>query len=83
VLFYERGSPQGADCGEATSQPATAMNAPKVFISYSHDSPEHEDRVLIFANRLRGDGIDALIDQYNTAPPLGWPHWMDGANPGS
>jgi hypothetical protein len=45
-------------------------------LSYSHDSPEHEDRVLALANRLRGDGIDALIDQYNPAPPLGWPHWM-------
>src|SRR5947209_1693424 len=53
------------------------MTAPRVFISYSHDSPEHEDRVLALANRLRQDGIDALVDQYNTAPPLGWPKWME------
>ena len=32
---------------------------PKVFISYSHDSPDHEARVLTLANRLRDDGIDA------------------------
>ena len=32
---------------------------PKVFISYSHDSPEHSARVLEFANALRGHGVDA------------------------
>ena len=50
---------------------------PKVFISYSHDSQEHEDRVLALANRLRADGVDALIDQYNPTPPEGWPMWME------
>ena len=37
--------------------------APKVFISYSHDSPEHADRVLDLSNRLRGEGIDTVLDQ--------------------
>ena len=37
---------------------------PKVFISYSHDSQEHKDRVLSLADRLRSDGIDCNIDQY-------------------
>lgn len=50
--------------------------APRLFISYSHDSAEHEDRVLALAARLRVDGIDALIDKYDTAPPDGWPMWM-------
>jgi DNA polymerase III delta prime subunit len=53
------------------------QTAPRLFISYSHDSAEHEDRVLALADRLRHDGIDALIDQYDTAPPDGWPMWMD------
>ena len=53
------------------------MKAPTVFISYSHDSPEHADRVLAFANRLRQDGIDCILDQYETSPPEGWPKWMD------
>src|SRR5262252_9742059 len=48
---------------------------PKVFISYSHDSQEHEDRVLALANRLRAEGIDAQIDQYESAPALGWARW--------
>lgn len=36
----------------------------KVFISYSHDSPEHKDRVLALSDRLRADGVDCYIDQY-------------------
>jgi hypothetical protein len=51
--------------------------APRLFISYSHDSREHQDRVRALADRLRQDGIDALIDQYDIAPPNGWPMWMD------
>jgi hypothetical protein len=35
----------------------------KVFISYSWDSEEHKVWVLAFANRLRDDGIDAILDQ--------------------
>ena len=53
------------------------MKTPTVFISYSHDSPEHTDRVLAFANWLREDGIDCTLDQYETSPPEGWPKWMD------
>lgn len=53
------------------------MSAPKIFISYSHDSPEHENRVLEFADKLKKTGIDCSIDQYNTAPPSGWPLWME------
>lgn len=50
---------------------------PKVFISYSHDSDEHKDRVLALANRLRLGGIDATIDRYEASPPEGWPMWME------
>ncbi|GKW46899.1 toll/interleukin-1 receptor domain-containing protein [Planococcus sp. NCCP-2050] len=50
---------------------------PVVFISYTHDSEEHLDRVLAFSNRLRADGIDAVLDQYEESPPEGWPRWMD------
>jgi nucleoside phosphorylase len=49
---------------------------PKVFISYSHDSQEHIKQVLELSDRLRGDGIDADIDQYNLSPSKGWPRWM-------
>jgi len=49
--------------------------APRVFISYSHDSLEHQDRVLDLADRLRADGIDTSLDQYEVSPPEGWPAW--------
>ncbi len=55
----------------------SSARPPKVFISYSHDSAEHEQRVLNLANRLRPDGIDAAIDQYETSPREGWPVWME------
>jgi SEFIR domain-containing protein len=54
-----------------------ASDPPKVLISYSHDSPEHEQRVLELADRLRGDGVDCMIDQYILVPEEGWPRWMD------
>jgi serine/threonine protein kinase len=54
---------------------SASQNSPKVFLSYSHDSKEHKSRVLIFCNRLRQDGIDAWIDEYETSPPEGWPRW--------
>lgn len=49
---------------------------PKVFISYSHDSQEQKERVLALADRLREDGIDSNIDQYEDSPPEGWQRWM-------
>jgi hypothetical protein len=52
------------------------MEPPKVFISYSHDSPDYGERVLELSDRLRQDGIDCHIDQYEVAPPEGWPQWM-------
>ena len=48
-----------------------------VFISYSRDSSEHVWAVLALSNILRSDGIDCVLDQYESCPPEGWPHWMD------
>src|SRR5690348_1576187 len=44
----------------------------KIFISYSHDSAEHVQKALRLSNRLRDDGIDSYIDQYQISPPEGW-----------
>jgi tetratricopeptide (TPR) repeat protein len=49
----------------------------KTFISYSHDSQQHSQRVLALANQLRAQGVDAEIDQYETRPPQGWPRWCE------
>ena len=53
-----------------------SVQAPRIFISYSHDSDAHKGRVLQLADRLRGDGVDTVLDRYETAPPDGWPLWM-------
>jgi hypothetical protein len=54
------------------------VDAPRVFLSYSHDSDEHADRVLAFADALRSLGIDVTLDRYlHPAPAEGWPRWMD------
>ena len=37
----------------------------KVFISYSWSSPEHEDWVLLLAQRLVRDGIDVVLDKWD------------------
>lgn len=50
---------------------------PKVFISYSHQNAKYENRILEFANHLRSEGIDAIIDLYEEAPTEGWPRWME------
>ncbi|MEO1370473.1 MAG: SEFIR domain-containing protein, partial [Acidobacteriota bacterium] len=53
------------------------MDHPVVFVSYSHDSPEHRTTVLGLAQRLRQDGVDVVIDEYVVGTPSqGWPRWM-------
>jgi hypothetical protein len=44
------------------------MSAPKVFISYSHDSQQHKNWVLRLASELRTNGIDAKLDQWDLSP---------------
>src|SRR6185436_10745961 len=54
------------------------MSEITVFISYSHDSDAHRNRVLGLSERLRTDGIATLLDLYieRGSPPEGWPRWM-------
>jgi hypothetical protein len=57
--------------------PVASVRAPRVFLSCSHDSPKHQDRVLALANRLRQWGIDATVDQFDGSPREGWPMWTE------
>jgi tetratricopeptide (TPR) repeat protein len=50
---------------------------PRTFISYSHDSDEHLNAVLNLANRLRAEGVDCWIDQFERSPSEGWPRWCE------
>src|SRR6266404_1726282 len=52
------------------------MKSPKAFFSYTHDSELQMNRVLDLSERLRSDGVDSNLDQYETSPPEGWPAWM-------
>lgn len=50
---------------------------PRIFISYSHDTNAHRERVVRLSERLRADGIETCLDQYVTGTPTeGWPRWM-------
>ena len=53
------------------------ITPPRVFISYSHDSDTHADRIRTLSDRLRSNGIDCHIDQYVAGPREGWPMGMD------
>lgn len=57
----------------------TIEKNPKVFISYCQQNKEFSDAVLEFSNRLRREGIDAILDQYIQSPPEGWPRWMENS----
>src|SRR5450759_5149568 len=41
------------------------MASPTCFISYSWDSDGHKDWVRGLAERLRKNGVDAILDQWN------------------
>lgn len=53
------------------------MAAPKVFVSYSHDTPDHKQWVLELATRLRACGVDATLDQWDLGPGGDLPHFME------
>ena len=53
--------------------------APKAFLSYSWDSDAHKTWVRELAKQLRADGVDAIIDQWATAPGDQLPAFMERA----
>jgi len=53
------------------------MSHPEVFISYSHDSQEHKLWVMSLATRMRNNGVDAILDQWDLGPGGDLPHFME------
>ncbi|WP_197714555.1 toll/interleukin-1 receptor domain-containing protein [Nitrosomonas supralitoralis] len=47
----------------------------KVFISYSHDSKEHSDKVIGLDASLSREGFDCRLDVYKDTDE-DWPLWM-------
>ncbi len=56
----------------STNSPITK----KVFISYSHDSDEHCDRVASLSKKLHKDGLVTILDK-DVTPNEGWPIWIN------
>jgi SEFIR domain len=71
-----RSTSQPSDRSSPQPDRASSDTAPRVFISYSHDSEMHRQRVLDLANRLREGGLDVRLDRYVESPPEGWPQWI-------
>jgi hypothetical protein len=51
------------------------LKSSRVFTSYAHESDSHNDKVFELSERLRSEGVDSSIDQYEVSPPEGWPRW--------
>lgn len=51
--------------------------SPKVFISYSHDSPEHKSWVAELAVRLREEGVDVTFDRWDLKRGGDVPKYME------
>jgi hypothetical protein len=49
----------------------------RAFVSYSWDSEAHKQWVCAFAQRLRGDGVDAIIDQTHLQLGARSPEFME------
>jgi hypothetical protein len=53
------------------------MEVPSLFISYSHDSAQHKAWVLELATKLRGAGVDAILDQWELQAGDDLPSFME------
>ena len=59
------GDDDGHDEVKPVGEEAPGDVQPRVFISYSWTSPEHQERVRGWTNRLLADGVDVVLDVYD------------------
>ena len=52
-------------------------SAPKIFVSYSHDTETHKDWVLTLATRLVANGVNILLDQWDLTLGGDLPRFME------
>ena len=55
---------------------APGQPAPTAIISYTHETDDHNGRVLALSNRLIADGVDCHLDRYEVSPRDGWAAWI-------
>jgi TIR domain len=48
---------------------------PRVFLSYIHEGPSEQQRVVDFATRLRSDGVDVILDEFELELKDEWLTW--------
>ncbi len=51
--------------------------SPRVLISYAQGDAAHSQWIAELAARLRADGLDAIIDQYDPRPAKPWVDWVN------
>lgn len=56
---------------------AKEIKIPKVFLSYARTNLEYADSIVEFASTLRGDGIDASLDEWDLKPGNDIYHFME------
>lgn len=61
-----------------SKEPVNVPKSPRVLISYSWDSDDHQEKVLRLATALKRDGVDCRIDQWDHVKAEGLPRWMEG-----
>jgi len=66
---------------ETKKEPVThpAGETPRVFFSYSHDSPQHKAWVRDLATRLRANGVDVILDQWELKLGSDLPSFMEAS----
>ena len=50
---------------------------PRVFLSYSHEEPEHDQWVMGLGKLLRGNGVDAYLDKWDLIPGQDTAYFME------
>jgi hypothetical protein len=79
----EKHLPQKTSTAQTSSNSAlseSSRRAPRAFISYSWDGPEHQRWVAKFAERLQGEsGVETTFDQWHLHPGHDKLHFMEQA----
>jgi hypothetical protein len=60
-----------------------AVDVPKVFVSYAHESGEHKEHVHAFATLLRDSGLDVVFDLWSADGRRDWYPWAIREVPGA
>jgi hypothetical protein len=62
-----------------TAPASTIPPAPKVYMSYSRESKSHVTHVRVLTDRLRKDGVNAVLDLHAplSGPAEGWSRWTE------